>query len=239
MRWRIISAAMLLACSLPMQAMTVSAVTDSLPDSTRTVAATDSLQPEKAGRQQDYYDRHTRRYQSLWQKLIPRQSVMQFAGSIGLMSWGLGWHYGHRDSWETEILVGFVPKYHSDCAKATFTLKERFVPWHLRVSSRWTVEPLTTGLFFNTIFGEDFWANQPSRYPKKYYGFSTKVRTHVFIGQRFCYRIPSRHRIWNKSASFYYELSTCDLYVASAATNRNVRLGDILSLSFGVRMEIF
>lgn len=210
-----------------------------LPDTGSVATIADTLRQDDARERAAYYERYTMRYRKLWSRLVPRQSVVQFAGSIGIVSFGLGWHYGKGDSWETEILLGGVPKYESDRAKVTLTLKERFVPWHLPVSSRWTVEPLTAGIFFNTIFGEDFWARQPSRYPKKYYGFPTKVRTHVFVGQRLRYRIPARHRLWNKSVSVYYELSTCDLYVASAIPNRNVRLGDIVSLAVGLRMEIF
>ena len=124
---------------------------------------------------------------------------MQYAGSIGVVAFGTGWHYGRRDNWETELLLGFVPKYNSDKAKVTLTLRQRYVPWHLPVGRDWHVEPLTAGLFFSSIFGENFWASEPSRYPKRYYGFSTKIRTHVFLGQRLKYTIPDRYRLHNKS----------------------------------------
>ncbi len=159
--------------------------------------------------------------------------------SVGLLSAGVGWHYGPRDQWETEFLVGFLPRYERERVSATFTLKQRFRPWVIPVSSRWEIDPLTTGLFFNTISGENFWSREPSRYPKRYYGFSTKIRTHVFLGQRLRYNIPTRNRLYNKSVTLYYELSTCDLYLVSAIPNSNVRLSDILSLCFGVRMEMF
>ena len=164
---------------------------------------------------------------------------MQYAGSIGVVAFGTGWHYGRRDNWETELLLGFVPKYNSDKAKVTLTLRQRYVPWHLPVGRDWHVEPLTAGLFFSSIFGENFWASEPSRYPKRYYGFSTKIRTHVFLGQRLKYTIPDRYRLHNKSVSLYYELSTCDLYLVTAVTNRAVRLRDILSLAVGLRFEVF
>lgn len=248
MKWWLISILMLCGTSaLPAQtagdgtaAAPADTVAVSLSDTVASALPAVAAKPDSAAAERAaYYERYTMRYRRLWSRLVPRQSVVQFAGSVGIMSFGLGWHYGRRDSWETEVLVGWVPRYDSQQTKTTLTLKERFVPWHLAVSSRWVVEPLTAGMFFNTIFGEDFWAHQPSRYPKKYYGFPTKVRTHVFVGQRLRYRIPSRHRIWNKSISAYYELSTCDLYVVSAIPNRNVRLGDILSLAVGLRMEIF
>lgn len=61
----------------------------------------------------------------------------------------------------------------------------------------------------------------------------------MFLGQRLRYNIPTRNRLYNKSVTLYYELSTCDLYLVSAIPNSNVRLSDILSLCFGVRMEMF
>lgn len=74
------------------------------------------------------YERHRRKRIKGWAKLIPNQSCLQYAGSIGLLSTGLGWHYGRGDHWETELLVGFLPKYKTETAKSTFTLKQRYVP---------------------------------------------------------------------------------------------------------------
>lgn len=184
------------------------------------------------------YERHREKRIRGWAKLIPEQSTLQFAGSIGLLSAGFGWHYGRGDHWETELLVGFLPRYHSESVKTTFTLKQRYVPWHCVLSKRWTVEPLTAGLFFNTISGEDFWKNQPDRYPKNYYGFSTKVRTNIFLGQRLRYSIPSKRRIFVRAVSLYYELSSCDLYIVSKATNKDYPWSETLSLALGLRWEL-
>ena len=130
------------------------------------------------------YELRHERYIKRWNKLIPNQATVQYAGSIGMFSAGAGWRYGRNHHWETDLLLGFLPKYHSETAHMTFTIKERYIPWHCKISSRWDIEPLTTGIFFNTISGEDFWKHLPSRYPKHYYGFSTKIRSNVFLGQR-------------------------------------------------------
>lgn len=203
------------------------------------LAESDTLLPHTCATDLPRYERNKERYIRRFEKLIPNQAVVQYAGSIGFMSAGIGWHYGHHDRWESEVLLGFVPRYESDCAKVTLTVKERFVPWRLPLGRWWSVEPLTTGIFLNTIFGEDFWAREPSRYPKSYYGFATKIRANIFLGQRFRYRIPMRKRYMHKSVAFYYELSTSDLYLISAIPNKNVRLGDILSLCFGLTLDVF
>lgn len=184
------------------------------------------------------YERRKQRAIHRWEKLIPNQVTLQYAGSIGLLNAGIGWHYGKKHSWETDFLVGFLPRYQSDEVSCTFTLKQRYVPWHCHVHRRWTLEPLTAGFFFNFIGGEDFWAKQPERYPKHYYGFSTKVRTHIYLGQRVRFTIPRNRRFLHQAVSFYYEISTCDLYLVSKITNKDFPWRETLSLALGLRWEM-
>lgn len=189
-----------------------------------------------------FYARRTQRLKRDWARLAPNQHTLQFAGSIGMFSIGTGWHYGRRNQFETEILFGYLPNCNGSEHHYTLTVKQRYIPWHIPLSvrsQRWELEPLTCGGFANTIFGEGFWRHEPSKYTKGYYGFNTKLRYNLFIGQRIKYNIPRRHRRFNKSITAYYELSTCDLYVVSAMPNSRVTLTDILSLAFGLKMEIF
>lgn len=184
------------------------------------------------------YERHRQRALRRWMRMIPNQASLHFAGGVGLLSAGFGWHYGRSDKWETELLFGFLPAYRSEHVKMTFTLKERYVPWHCRLGSRWSIEPLATGLFFNTISGDEFWQRLPDKYPKKYYGFSTKIRSHIFLGQRIRYDIPKSRRRLHQAISAYYEISACDLNIITKATNREYPWRETLSLSFGLRWEM-
>lgn len=193
---------------------------------------TDSLKREMK------YEKRRERYMRRWMRLVPNQATLQYAGSIGLMSVGVGWHYGKNQHWETELLIGFVSRYHTESVHTTFTIKERYVPWHCSLNKHLTLQPLTTGLFFSTISGDDFWRDLPSRYPKHYYGFSTKVRTNIFVGQRLRYHIPPGKRLLHQAVSVYYELSTCDLYLASKLTNKSYPWSQTLSLAFGIRWEM-
>ena len=173
-----------------------------------------------------------------WLKLIPNQFTLQYAGSIGMLSAGPGWHYGKKEHWETDILFGFLPRYHSEKGKFTFTVKERYVPWHCRFSNRWTLQPLTAGVAFNTLSGDDFWRNLPDKYPHNYYWFSTKLRTLLFLGQRIRYDIPDQYRRYHSSITAYYEISTCDFYALSKYSNREYPWSKVLSLAFGIRWEM-
>lgn len=186
------------------------------------------------------YDRRVHRYRRRWQSLIPTQSVVQFAGNMGMLSFGVGWDYGRRKQWETHLLFGFLPKAQSDRAKATMTLKENFIPWSLSLKRGWAVEPLSVGLYLNTVFGPEFWQRQPARYPDSYYPFlSTKMRVNVFVGQRLELTLPSNRRKFVKSITAFYELSTCDLYLRAFFQDRYVKLKDIVGLSLGLKFQVF
>lgn len=229
--------ALLLLCSLHAHAHNNIAATNAIE-----TAITDSLKEsdsittpiEKLSR----YDKNRQRLMKRWKRLIPTQASLQYAGSIGLMSVGWGWHYGKGQHWETDMLIGVVPRYHTEKFHTTFTIKQRYVPWHCMVSHRWTIEPLTAGVFFNTISGDDFWRSLPDKYPKHYYGFSTKVRANIFLGQRLRYNIPRSKRLAHQAVSFYYELSSCDLYIVSKATNKAYPWQETLSLALGLRWEM-
>lgn len=184
------------------------------------------------------YDRRVHRYRKHWEVLIPTHTKIQFAGNMGLLSFGTGWDYGKRNQWETDILLGVLPKYQSKRTKLTFTLKQNYMPWSLDLGRQFSVEPLACGMYLNTVFGDEFWTHEPERYPKGYYGFSSKVRIHAFLGQRITYDIDPRRRFTAKAITFFYEISTCDLYVVSAFTNKYLKPKDYLSLSFGIKLQL-
>ena len=254
--WNInLSKSLVLAVAFSLQALcataapraAATALTDSI-DAAELLPSFDTLQvksdtAEAADKNRDsFYARRTQRFKRDWARLAPNQHTLQFAGSIGMFSIGTGWHYGRHNQLETELLFGYLPNCNGSEHHYTFTVKQRYIPWRLPLSARskrWELEPLTCGGFANTIFGEGFWRHEPSKYTKGYYGFNTKLRYNLFIGQRIKYNIPRRHRHFNKSITAYYELSTCDLYVVSAVPNSRVGLTDILSLAFGLKMEIF
>lgn len=185
------------------------------------------------------YEKHIKKGFKLWNNLRPNQTKIQFAGSIGAFSIGAGRHYGKRQQWETDLMIGYLPKAESDESHWIFTIKQSYVPFHCDLGRRFELEPLACGLFLSTISGEQFWKRQPSKYPKHYYGFSTAIRANLFIGQRICYKIPHSARRYHRNISFYYELSTCDLYLVSKFTNSQLSVWDILSLAIGLKLDIF
>ncbi len=160
-------------------------------------------------------------------KIIPSKAVMQVAGNMGLFSVGLGWDYGRSNQWETALLYGYIPKEEGVRRYATFTVKQTYTPWSRTICKNATFEPLTCGLYVNTILSRDFWIREPSKYPNGYYGFSTKMRFNVFIGESVTY----------KNCSLFWELGATDIYVVSKATNRYLKFWDIFGLSFGAKFR--
>ena len=58
--------------------------------------------------------------------------------------------YGKRNQWETDVLLGFIPKYSSKKAKVTMTLKQNYMPWSINIGKGFSTEPLACGLYVKT-----------------------------------------------------------------------------------------
>lgn len=207
------------------------------------VPAKDSIKSKPLKGTPEYYESRVKAYRHFWESLIPNQGRIQYAGSVGLFNWGIGWHYGGKQKrlWETDIMYGFIPKHHDEGWHSTFTLRQTYIPFRFSMPLLKNVkyEPLATGLIANTISGADFWTEEPDKYPKKYYGFSTAIRFHAFVGQRIRFEIPQNKRKYVQAISFCYEFSASDLYAVSYATNKYLTLRDILSLSVGIKVDAF
>lgn len=185
------------------------------------------------------YDRRVHYRRQYWGELIPTQLIVQNAGNMGVVSIGIGWDYGKHKQWETNLLFGYLPRYNSRRAKMTMTIKENFIPWSIYKRHGWLIEPLSCGIYFNTVFGSEFWDREPDRYPDKYYPLlKTKIRTNVFIGQRLTKIVPTNRRKFLKSITLFYEISSCDLYIRSAIMERDVSMWDILGLSLGLKFQL-
>lgn len=195
----------------------------------------DTTYVEKA--KESHYDKRVHRYRKHWAALIPTQFIIQNAGNMGVVSAGLGWDYGNRRQWETDLLFGYIPAHQSTRGKLTMTLKQNFVPWSHSMKNGWSIEPLTASIYINTVYGHEFWKSQPRRYPDAYYNFmSTKFRLNIALGQRVTMTIPNhRTKLFAKNISFFYEISSCDLYIRSMILDHAVSQNDIIGLSLGVR----
>lgn len=183
------------------------------------------------------YDKNVIKMHRHWDLLIPTYGIVQTCGNMGIISFGIGWQYGKRRLWETQILFGYVPKFDSTNGKVTLTLKENFIPWRTSLGKRWDFEPLECSIYANTVFGHDFWTKQPTKYENGYYPFSTRIRPNIALGERIRYEIPHNRRKRVKSLTFFYELGTNDIYVMRFYRNGNAGFWDVFGLSLGMKVQ--
>lgn len=174
-----------------------------------------------------------------WERLIPTHAKVQYAGGMGVMSFGAGWDYGRRCRWETDVMVGFLPRAYADKFHMTFTLRQNYIPWSIRCGwGRFSVEPFACGAYLNFISGERFWMREPARYPGEgYYGFTSRLRIHLYVGQRFTVNFNPDSAV--RAMTLYYELSANDLNIVSKFGNKSMSLSDIVFFSAGVKLQIF
>lgn len=168
--------------------------------------------------------------------LRPTHMSCQSGGGMGVVSLGTGWNYGSHRRWGTDIFIGLVPKYNSSSAKVSLAFKENFIPWHIRVNDNFSLEPLTSSIYFTTLISEKVWSHLPERYSHGYYMLPTKIRANISLGQRIKWHLPQKASLLD-SISAYYEIGTCDIYVLSAAGNSEVRFHELLQLCIGVRIN--
>lgn len=168
-------------------------------------------------------------------RIIPTHIKAQYAGGIGIASVGFGWDYGKKCRWETDIMVGYVPKYNSESGHVTVTLKQNYIPWSIYPTSKFSIEPICFGAYLSTISGKEFWLKQPDFYPDNYYWFSTKLRLHALIGTSITLH-PSTNLV--KGVRVFFEANTCELYVVRSIGNKYLRPSDIVTLSCGIKLQL-
>lgn len=184
-------------------------------------------------------NRHARKlekYKKGWESLIPRYEKIQYAGSMGLISLGVGWDYGRKKQWETDLFLGYLPRFDGDHGHLTITLKENYVPWKINIrKSKWMAEPFTVSLYMNKIFGREFWSREPDKYPDGYYGLATNLRFNLAFGQRLNFKV--RPIGLSERLTLFYEFGTNDLYIISYFCNKYLRITDIFNLSLGIKFQ--
>lgn len=159
---------------------------------------------------------------------------LQFAGSIGFISPGVGISYA-RDKMETDLFFGYLPKPIGGEHIVMLTLKNTFTPFSIEPkNSRLTIYPLSIGGFFNYTFGNQYETFWPDHYPSGYYWWDSAMRLGFFLGGSVA--IPVNKNAFD-TISFYYELGSNDLYLISYLQNlKYFEPYDILNLAIGVKM---
>ena len=168
---------------------------------------------------------------------IPNQATLQFAGSIGLMSLGVGYTNSH-DNLNLQVGYGYVPE-SAGGRLDILHAKLLYKPFTVKLGSFTLWRPLNPGGFISYTLNEGFYGKWPEhQYPKDYYWWNSAMRLHASISSEISLgTLPSNRLV--KSYAFYVEANTNDLYIASFLTNRSyLSVWDILKLGAGVKINL-
>jgi hypothetical protein len=165
--------------------------------------------------------------------LLPHHAKLQYAGSIGFLSFGVGYQI-KKDKLHADIIYGYTPEsvggldIHAVTAKATwFPVKDKI--WKNDIHIR----PLSTGVLVNYTFGKQYFGFNPDNYPYDYYKFPTAFHVGAFVGGQVNKKINNKTFI--KRVGLYYELGTLDTEVISfIRSHKALALSDIINLGIGL-----
>lgn len=183
------------------------------------------------------YDRRVMRYRKHWDLLIPTSGIIQTCGNMGIISLGIGWEYGKRRQWETQLLFGYIPKFSSDDEK--FTIRSRKISFLGVVISvragglnRWSAACISIRCS-DMISGQ---SSLPSMKAATIRSLPESVLISPWVNV-----LSMIFRTINVSVSrvstFFYELGTTDIYFMRFYRNGNAGFWDVFGLSIGAKVQ--
>jgi hypothetical protein len=166
--------------------------------------------------------------------LKPDHAVVQFAGSMGMYSAGIG-YASRNNKVYLDFLMGHVPKEYSYNQLGIATVKFTKTIWQSNVlKNQCTFTPLTGGVFITYTFGKNF--NWPDHYPDGYYWWSESLRPNIFLGGMIARSFEADKTL--KRLTFFYEVGTNDLKLTSYYLNpKTVSPFQILHGGLGLRLS--
>ena len=168
----------------------------------------------------------------------PKHLALQTGGGLGMVAAGAGYEFA-KNRLETDILIGYVPKYYAGSTLSLASLKFMYSPFRLPLGEKFQLVPLTVGGYFSYTHGT-LNDELKGQYASDYYWFSTDTRYGPLLGSRVTFLAPPIAATGQpRKISVYYELGSNDLYLASYLNNRNggLGLGQLLTLALGLKAD--
>jgi len=164
-------------------------------------------------------------------QLIPDYLRFHYAGGIGIVSVGGGFHH-HQEKLNSELIWGYVPP--ANGASSIHTLAFRT---HYRIKTRSMASNLeshrTIGLSMNIAMTHNTHFKWPDRFPSRYYP-PNNLRLMVFIGHTISVYLENS-RVFER-ISFNIEIGTFDKYLVDAFRHASFQLPR-LNLSLGSHLH--
>lgn len=171
--------------------------------------------------------------------LIPKDLVIQHAGSIGFGSIGAGYRLFKNKRGNLDFNYGYVPEQRGG-ELHILSAKFAYRPWEIKISDGISLYPANPGIFFSYHLGKQFdlyW--DKDTYEEGYYWWSTALRPHISVSTELKLdglKVLKTSKI--KGVSLYSELNTNELYMVSYFQNSDVLSpSDIFKLGLGLRIH--
>ena len=172
--------------------------------------------------------------QSFWSKLKPDQVETQYAGSIGFLSIGAGYHLFNEKA-ALSFHLGYVPE--SLGGEMTIlAAKFEYKPFTIKIKDKFIIQPFNPVFFPSYTLGQNFdFKFEKPQYREGYYFWSSALRIHMGAGSEI--KILTNQSASIKAISIYAEANTNDLYAISWFKNRtSTPFYAMFKLGYGVRM---
>ncbi len=171
--------------------------------------------------------------------LIPDHAIVQFAGSIGYFSGGIGYDLFKNERGNLDFNYGFVPGSKGGVLNIA-TVKFAYRPWAIKVGDWAKIYPVNPGLFVTYTFHDELsYKFSLDQYPKNYYYWSEAIRPHLSVSNEIelnAQKILRGTKI--KAVSIYSEFNTNDYYVINYFQNMSaLHVADIFQLGIGLRIK--
>lgn len=173
--------------------------------------------------------------QAQQRELAPDFMTLQYAGSIGLASVGLGYEV-FRAKTRASLHFGTVPASHGG-PLSIITGKFLMVPWVIPAGENFRFNPCDIGVMISHHSGENFKVNVPDYLSgRNYYWWHTALRAHLAVESSVSVRME-QDRFFRK-ITLYAELNTNDLYIVSFFSNAStLNVRDLVKAGIGTRFR--
>ncbi len=161
----------------------------------------------------------------------PDQVNIQFAGNIGFVSVGTGYKF-FKEVWQTDFLVGYVPKSIADDEIYTMAWKNTFRLYSFPIKNKKI--SFHTAFSLNMETGNHSKLRPDDHFPDGYYA-SNSYTAGLYLGSRI--EIPLEKSRKLKSVSFGIELCSLASYMYYNIIAEDERYRDIYSLSLHTNLN--
>jgi hypothetical protein len=170
---------------------------------------------------------------------VPKSATVQYAGSIGYFSAGIGYHLNKSGKSTLDFMYGYVP-----VAKggdlSIITGKFAWRPFKINLTDWAVLHPINPGAFLSYHAGSNFDSKwDDNEYPKGYYWWSTAFRPHISFSTEVKVNTKKLFPALKlKSITLYSEANTNELYAISYFQNkRDLNLDKIFKLGLGAKVH--